>query len=203
MRSHKNASLFGRLYDPAMELPENLGLRRLREETLRGVHGRVLELGVGTGRNLPLYPSAVEHLFGIDPEEVMLGRAEKRARRLPFPVELLLVSAEELPFDDGSFDAVVTTLVFCTVPDPPTALSEVRRVLKRGGEFRLLEHVRMEREPVAWLQERATPLWKRVAGGCHLDRDTLAAVREAGFEVERVERHLDGLMLTVFARNPG
>jgi ubiquinone/menaquinone biosynthesis C-methylase UbiE len=203
VRSHKNASLFGRLYDPAMELPENLGLRRLREETLRGVHGRVLELGVGTGRNLPLYPSAVEHLFGIDPDEVMLGRAEKRARRLPFPVELLLVSAEELPFDDGSFDAVVSTLVFCTVPDPPTALSEVRRVLKRGGEFRLLEHVRMEREPVAWLQERAMPLWKRVAGGCHLDRDTLAAVREAGFEVERVERHLDGLMLTVFARNPG
>lgn len=186
-----------------MELPENLGLRRLREETLRGVHGRVLELGVGTGRNLPLYPSAVEHLFGIDPDEVMLGRAEKRARRLPFPVELLLVSAEELPFDDGSFDAVVSTLVFCPVSDPPTALSEVRRVLKRGGEFRLLEHVRMEREPVAWLQERATPLWKRVAGGCHLDRDTLAAVREVGFEVERVERHLDGLMLTVFARNPG
>lgn len=203
MRSHKNANVFGRLYDPAMELPENLGLRRLREETLRGVHGRVLELGIGTGRNLPLYPSAVERLFGIDPDEVMLGRAEKRARRLPFPAELLLASAEELPFDDGSFDAVVSTLVFCTVPDPPKALGEVRRVLKRGGEFRLLEHVRMGHKPVAWLQERATPLWKRVAGGCHLDRDILAAVREAGFEVERVERHLDGLVLTVFARNPG
>lgn len=186
-----------------MELPENLGLRRLREETLRGIHGRVLELGVGTGRNLPLYASAVERLFGIDPDEVMLGRAEKRARGLPFPVELLLASAEALPFDDGSFDAVVSTLVFCTIPDPPKALGEVRRVLKRDGEFRLLEHVRMRHKPAGWLQEKATPLWKRVAGGCHLDRDTLAAVREAGFEVERVGRHLDGFVLTVSARNPG
>ncbi len=75
-------------------------------------------------------------------------------------------------------------------------------MLKRDGEFRLLEHVKMRQRPIAWLQQRATPLWKRVAGGCHLDRDTLAMVREAGFEVERVERHLDGLGLTIFARNP-
>jgi ubiquinone/menaquinone biosynthesis C-methylase UbiE len=197
----KAANLFGRLYDPVMELPENMGLRRLREQVLQSLRGRVLELGIGTGRNFPLYPSTVEGLSGIDPDQVMLRRAEKRARKAPFPVDLILVSAEQLPFEEVSFDAAVATLTFCTIPDPQRALREVRRVLKRGGEFRLLEHVRIEREPVRWAQEKATPVWKRVAGGCHLDRDTLAAVREAGFEVERVERYLGGVMLGIFARN--
>lgn len=196
------ASLFSRLYDPATEPAERLGLRELRREDLRGLRGRVLELGIGTGRNVPLYPSGVDHLAGIDPDETMLRQAEGRASEAPFPVELIPAPAEELPFEDGGFDAVVSTLVFCTIPDPVRALGEVRRTLKEGGEFRLLEHVRMEQRSVAWLQERATPLWKRLAGGCHLDRDTLSRVREAGFEVERVDRHLEGLALSIFARNP-
>lgn len=196
------SGLFSRLYDPVMELPENLGLRELRRRVLRGVRGRVLEPGIGTGRNLPLYPPGVERLVGVDPDEVMLRRARERARKVLFPVDLVPASAEALPFEDASFDAAVATLAFCTIPDPLKALRETRRVLVSGGELRLLEHVRMEREPVARVQEAATPLWKRVAGGCHLDRDTLALVREAGFGVERVERHLDGLVLEVFARNP-
>lgn len=196
-----DTGLFGRLYDPVMELPEKLGLGRLREDSLDGLRGLVLEIGVGTGRNLPSYPDGVTHLAGIDPDGAMLDRAGKRARQAPFPVDLTLAFAEELPFGDGAFDAVVSTLAFCTIADSQKALLETRRVLKRGGEFRLLEHVRIKRKPVGWLQEKATPLWKRVAGGCHLDRDTLAAVRGAGFEVERVERHLEGLLLTIFARN--
>lgn len=198
-----DSGLFGRLYDPVMELPENLGLRRLREKALDGPRGRILELGIGTGRNLPLYPEGVTHLVGVDPDGAMLGRARGRARGAPFAVDLIPAVAEELPFEDASFDAAVATLAFCTVQDPQKALSEARRVLKEGAGFRLLEHVKMDRKHVAWVQEKATPIWKRLAGGCHLDRDTLAAVREAGFEVERVERHLDGLVLTVFARNPG
>lgn len=185
-----------------MNLPESLGLRRLREDALRGLAGRVLELGIGTGRNLPLYPPTVECLWGIDPDEAMLAWAEDWAREAALPVDLIPAPAEELPFKDASFDAAAATLVFCTVVDPPKSLGEVRRVLKRDGEFRLFEHVKMRQRPIAWLQQSATPLWKRVAGGCHLDRDTLAMVREAGFEVERVERHLDGLSLTIFARNP-
>ncbi len=196
------SGLFSRLYDPVMEVPENLGLRRLREKAIEGLRGRVLELGIGTGRNVPFYPDGVTHLAGVDPDEAMLDRARERARQAPFSVDLVPASAEELPFEDASFDAALATLAFCTIPDPQKALREARRVLKEGAEFRLLEHVRMEREPVAWVQEKATPLWKRAAGGCHLDRDTLAAVREAGFEVERVERHLGGLVLSVFARNP-
>ena len=161
-----------------------------------------MELGIGTGRNLPLYPPSVERLSSIDPDEIMLRQAQKRADDVPFPVELVPAVAEELPFEDAAFDAVVATLTFCTIPDPPEALREARRVLRRGGELRLLEHVRIERQPVGWLQEKLTPLWKHVAGGCHLDRDTLAAVREAGFVVERVERHLDGLGLGIYARSP-
>lgn len=198
-----DSGLFGRLYDPVMEVPENLGLRRLREKALDGLRGRVLELGIGTGRNLPLYPEGVTHLVGVDPDGAMLDRARGRTRQAPFPVDLIPASAEELPFGDAHFDAAVATLAFCTIPDPQKALSEARRVLKEGAGLRLLEHVRMDRQRLAWAQEKATPIWKRLAGGCHLDRDTLAAVREAGFEVERVERHLDGLVLTVFARNPG
>lgn len=194
--------LFSRLYDPLMELPENAGLGELRRGVLRGLRGRILEVGIGTGRNLPLYGPGVDSLTGIDPDEHMLSQAEKRTRNVPFPVGLVPAPAEELPFGDGSFDAVVSTLVFCTVQDPSRALGEVRRVLERGGEFRLLEHVRAEREPFGWLQEKATPLWKHVAGGCHLDRDTIAAVREAGFEVEREERYLGGLVLGIFAKNP-
>ena len=202
MRAVNRPDLFGRVYDPVMELPERLGLGRLRRETLRGVRGRVLELGVGTGRNFPLYPDEVASVVGIDPDEVMLRRAEERARNAPFPAQTVPGSAEELPFEDESFDAVVATLAFCTIPDPGKALREARRVLRSGGELRLLEHVRIEQRTVAWAQEKVTPLWKRLAGGCHLDRDTLNAVRQAGFEVERVEHHLDGLVLTIFARDP-
>lgn len=194
--------LFGRVYDPLMAPLESLGLRGMRRDLLRGLRGRVLELGVGTGRNLPLYPDGVERLVGIDPDEAMLKRAGERARAARFPVELVVGSAEELPFEEESFDAVAATLAFCTIPDPERAFAEARRVLKQGGELRLLEHVEMERRPIAWAQAKATPVWKRVAGGCHLDRDTLKLVREAGFSVERVERCLDGLVLTIHARKP-
>ena len=197
-----SCSLFSRLYDPLMELPENLGLRELRREALRGVRGRVFELGIGTGRNLPLYPPGVQYLAGIDPDEVMLDQAEERAREAPFPVDLILTSAEDLPFEKDSFDAVAATLVFCTIPDPPRALQEVRRVLKPNGCFSLLEHVKMKQKPIAWIQEKATPLWKHLAGGCHLDRDTLGVVKAGGFEVERVDPLLGGLLLEIVARAP-
>lgn len=125
--------LFSRLYDPVMELPEHAGLGELRRGVLRGLRGRILELGIGTGRNLPLYGAGVDSLNGIDPDEAMLVPAERRAGDVPFPVELVATPAEELPFGDGSFDAVVSTLVFCTVRDPSRALGEVRRVLQEAS----------------------------------------------------------------------
>ncbi|MDQ3637414.1 MAG: class I SAM-dependent methyltransferase [Actinomycetota bacterium] len=200
MKPKEAGSLFSSLYDPLTAPLEELGLRELRRKTLRGVRGNVLELGVGTGKNFPLYPPSVERLVGMDPDEAMLRRAEQRAGKASFPVEAVEADAEELPFEDESFDAVTATLVFCTIPDPARALREARRVLTRGGQLRLLEHVRMERRPAAWTQKKATPVWKRLAGGCHLDRDTLSLVCRAGFEVDLVERHLDGLVLVIFAR---
>ncbi len=197
-----DSGLFARLYDPCTQSLEKMGLRRLRREILGGVRGRVLEVGIGTGTNLPLYPPAVEHVVGIDPDQIMLRRAEKRARETSFPVRLVLATAEELPLEKDGFDTVVSTLVLCSVAEPPRALEEVRRVLRSGGEFRLLEHVKLNQRPLGLVQEKATPLWKHLAGGCHLDRDTLSAVREAGLEVERVEPHLRGLVLSIFTRNP-
>jgi ubiquinone/menaquinone biosynthesis C-methylase UbiE len=192
--------VFSRIYDPLIEPVERLGLDELRRETLRGLSGSVLELGVGTGRSLGAYPDEVSAITGIDPDESMLARAEERAREAGVPVRLAAVPAEQLPFPDDTFDAVAAFLTLCTVRDQVAALGEARRVLVPGGSLRLLEHVRLDREPLARLQETLTPAWKRVAGGCHLDRRTLEEVRRAGFEVERVERHLGGLVLRVQAR---
>lgn len=200
MKPKEAGGLFSRLYDPLVAPLERLGLGDLRRETLRGLRGDVLELGVGTGRNFPLYPPGVESVVGVEPDAEMMSRAPGRAAGAAFPVELVEASAEELPFEDGSFDAVIATLVFCTIPDPERAVQEAHRVLKDGGELRLLEHVRMERRPAAWAQERATPVWKRLAGGCHLDRDTLGLIESSSLSVERVERHLDGLVISIAAR---
>lgn len=194
--------LFSRVYDQVIEPAERLGLGGLRRETLRGLTGEVLELGVGTGRSLAAYPASVSSVTGIDPDEAMLGRAARRAGESGASVRLQSASAESLPFSDGIFAAVTAFLTLCTVWDQGAALGEARRVLVPGGELRLLEHVRLEREPLGRLQEALTPAWKRVAGGCHLDRWTLDGVREAGFEIERVERYLGGLVLGIYARRP-
>lgn len=193
--------LFSRAYDPIIAPAERLGLDGLRRSTLRGLSGDVLELGVGTGRSLAAYPASVSSLTGIDPDEAMLARAASRARERGLPARLLPATAESLPFSDRSFDIVTAFLTLCTVEDQGAALGEARRVLALGGELRLVEHVRL-RGSLGRLQEALTPAWKRVAGGCHLDRRTLSGVREAGFEVERVERYLGGLVLGIFARRP-
>jgi ubiquinone/menaquinone biosynthesis C-methylase UbiE len=194
------SGVFSRIYDPLIEPAEHLGLGGIRRQTLRGLSGSVLELGVGTGRSLGAYPDEVSTITGIDPDESMLARAGERARETGVPVRLAAATAEDLPFPDDTFDAVTAFLTLCTVRDPAAALGEARRVLVPGGSLRLLEHVRVDHEPVARLQETLTPAWKRIAGGCHLDRQTLEAVRRAGFEVERLERYLGGLVIRVEAR---
>lgn len=198
----------GRFYDAVLALPERAGLARLRAELVAGLRGRVLEVGVGTGLNLSFYPPEVREVVGLDPDEGMLRQAEDRVRRSGADdasrgscVSLVAGSAEELPFATGSFDAAVATLAFCTIPEPDLALRELRRTLRPGGEVRLMEHVRVE--SIGRLQELATPVWKRVAGGCHLDRETEERVRAAGFEVRGVERRLGGALICIFARSPG
>jgi ubiquinone/menaquinone biosynthesis C-methylase UbiE len=155
-------------------------------------------LGVGTGLNLPHYRAA-ESIAAIDPDGASLRRALARRNGRGETITLHQARAEELPFADESFDAVVGTLTFCTIGDAARALAEARRVLKTGGAFRIVEHVRVDNRFIAGAQDLVTPLWKEIAGGCHLNRDTRAAVERAGFQVCAVHRHLGGLFIGIDA----
>jgi ubiquinone/menaquinone biosynthesis C-methylase UbiE len=184
MRGHP---LVAALYDPLMRLQDALGLRRQRRRIGEAARGRVLELGVGTGLNLPWYGEADE-VVGVDPDPHMLKRARTRVSAAPCPVTLVEAGAESLPFDDGTFDSVVVGLSLCTIPDPRAALAEARRVLAPGGRLIFLEHVRAERPWAARLQDAVAPLWWHLAGGCNLNRDTVATIGEQ-FEVESLWRN--------------
>jgi len=187
------------IYDGAVWPGEVLFMRKRRRFVVAGVRGRVLEIGIGTGLNLPYYPADVE-LVGIDPDEGFLERARKRAATIGRPVTLHVARAEELPFADRSFDTVIATLVFCTIPEPDRALREVQRVLKPKGEFKLVEHVRAHNPWGARVQDFITPLWRRMFNGCHPNRDTLSLVKASGFEVQAVREHVRGLVIEIEAR---
>jgi ubiquinone/menaquinone biosynthesis C-methylase UbiE len=156
----------------------------LRAKVVPQARGRVLEVGVGTGMNFPYY-GEVESLHGIEPDPHMLRRARARAERLGLPIELRQASAAPLPYEDASFDTAVVTWVLCTIPDSDAALREIARVLRPGGRMLFVEHVRSCRRVAGKLQDLLTPAWKKLAGGCHLNRDSVGAIRGAGFaEVE-------------------
>lgn len=173
--------IFAALYELVLRVSERNGLADLRAGLLAQARGRTLELGAGTGLNLGHYPAAVTELVLTEPEEAMARKLEARVRARDASTEVVRAGAEELPFDDGSFETVVATLVFCTVGDLGRSLGEVRRVLAPGGQLLFLEHVRNPDPLRARRQERFTPLQRRVACGCHLDRAITAAITEAGF----------------------
>jgi ubiquinone/menaquinone biosynthesis C-methylase UbiE len=158
--------------------------RTILEERMRWIpraHGEVLEVGIGSGLNLAFYGSAATHVTGIDPSPRLLAKARTRIGTIP--VELVEASAEQLPFDAGSFDSAVVTFSLCSIPDPARALAEVRRVLRPGGELVFVEHGLAPEPRVQRWQHRLTPVWRRVGGGCHLDRDIAALLRTAGFDI--------------------
>ncbi len=145
-------------------------------------HGHVLELGVGSGLNLAFYdPANVVKVTGIDPSAPLLARAAARASEAPVPVELIRGRAEELPFPDRSFDSAVVTYTLCSVDDPARVLAELRRVLRPGGELVLVEHGLARDAGTRRWQRWLTPAWRRVGGGCRLDRDMAAILRDAGY----------------------
>jgi SAM-dependent methyltransferase len=159
-----------------------------RDELLAGLSGRVVEIGAGNGLNFAHYPEDVTEVVALEPEAYLRAKAEEAARGAPVPVSVHGGVAAPVPFDDGSFDAAVVSLVLCTVPDPAGALAELRRVLAAGGELRFMEHVRSDHPRKARFQDRADRwgIWPRVGGGCHCSRDTVGAIEAAGFRVERV-----------------
>lgn len=167
-----------------------------RRALLSHATGRVLELGVGTGSNLPFYPPQVTDVVGIDPHEAVLEKAGDRTRALadqvPYRIRLHRADAARLPYEDASFDAVLAFLTLCTIPDFEAAARESYRVLRPGGRLLVLEHVKAEDgSALAWWQRRLNPLWKRAAVGCHLDRDTAEALGAAGFDTTPLERYRD------------
>lgn len=177
------------LYDLLMAPLGWMGLTEARQRLVHQVYGKVLEVGTGTGLALPGYPDDVDSLTAIDIDPDSLMRARKRRPG----VQIAMANVQELPFRDRSFDFVIGSLVFCSVEDPARGLDEIHRVLRIKGELRLLEHVRSPYPKIARYQDRLTPFWCQLTGGCRLNRDTSSLVQAAGFYVTERVQLLDGL----------
>jgi ubiquinone/menaquinone biosynthesis C-methylase UbiE len=171
------------LYDRLGAASERAGMREERRRLLQEATGDVLEIGAGTGLNLPLYPPTVTRIVAAEPDPHMTRRLRRKAAQATVPVELMSASAEALPLADGSFDTVVGTLVLCTVDDPAVVLAEVARLLRPGGRYLFLEHVRAHDPGLAAWQDRLAPLWGVIGGGCHPNRATLASLRASPLTV--------------------
>ncbi|TMK56854.1 MAG: class I SAM-dependent methyltransferase [Actinobacteria bacterium] len=180
---------FSAFYDRAFEATEEAGLREMRCELLKGARGRVLELGAGTGLNLELYPhEGLDCLTLTEPDPHMFKQLRARAEKECPGADLIQAGAENLPFDDNTYDTVVVTLVLCTVPDQAAALREISRVLRPDGQLLFLEHVRATDDPsLAKWQDRLETPWRFLGDGCHCNRDTLAGLKGAGFEIGELE----------------
>lgn len=187
------------VYDAVVQ-PMNRGrLGGWRRRMFGDLRGAILELGVGTGLNLDAYgPDALVTAIEIDHD--LLWAARGRAAR--HGAQLVQADAEQLPFASASFDAVTSALVFCTIPDPSAALREVARVLRPGGRLLQIEHTRTHHRQIDTALSLITPIWKRVAGGCHLDRDTPALLESLGWRLTRHEQHIGGLFRLIEAVPP-
>ena len=193
------SNVFPWLYDLVMGAVEGGPLTRWRRSIAHPARGRVLEIGAGTGLDFRHYERGVT-VVGTDVDVGMLARARARAATADATVLLVAADAEALPFRAGAFDGAVVGLALCTIPHPGVALTEVRRTVRPGGAVRLLEHVRMRNHIVARLQDWLTPVWVRLAGGCHLNRDAVAVLKLSGLDVERVTPHARGFVLEIVAR---
>lgn len=160
-----------------------------RREVVGRAEGIVLEIGIGSGLNLPFYdPTRVERIIGIDPDDALWQLSAERRRDLAIPVERLPLSGERIPLDDDSVDCVVVTFTLCTIPDPVAALKEMRRVLKPGGRLLFAEHGESPDEGVRRWQGRIDPVWKRLAGGCHSGRPIPRLLQQGGWEVSELDQ---------------
>lgn len=186
----------------AEEKAEAGKLGRWRRSVVESAAGGVLDVGIGMGFDLPHLANA-SWVVGIDPDLDYLRRGRKRLAKGSGKAWLVAADAEALPFRDRTFDSVVATLVFCTIPNPGRALEKIRRTVRPGGPVRMLEHVRFRNPILGTLQDWITPLTKLVADGCHQNRRTLEIVRQGGLQVEEVRPHLRGYMVEIDARVPG
>ena len=177
--------IFPRLMDRVMRGP---AFQEQRRVALRPVEGRVLEIGFGTGLNVPHYPSTVAWLTAIEPGVLLEGTIAARVTAAPMPIEIVQVPAEELPWSDRSFDCVVSTWTLCTIADPVRALAQIRRVLKEHGRLVFLEHGRSENASVARWQNLVNPVQRVLACGCNLNRRIDRLIADNGFTLDRLDR---------------
>ncbi|ALC92037.1 methyltransferase type 11 [Bacillus sp. FJAT-18017] len=188
--------LFPAIYDAAMKGFEENAFKVIRNDLIQKATGKVIEIGSGSGINFPLYTRA-ESVDAIEPNPYMIKRTKSRLEKAKVPIQSHMLGAEKLSFPDNSFDTVVATLVFCTIPEPNRALDEIKRVAKPGARFLVFEHVRMNHPGMAKAQELLNPVWKRICDGCHLDRDTLSLLKEHEIHIDHVHSYYKGLFLTV------
>ncbi|WP_114947586.1 class I SAM-dependent methyltransferase [Microvirga calopogonii] len=176
-----NDVVLPRLIDRSMR---NKELAKYRRRIAGAAHGRVLEVGIGSGLNLPFYGSSVTEIIGLEPSQSLIEMASQRAKASDRPISFLAASAEAIPLDTGSVDAVVTTWTMCSIPDARAALAEMRRVLRPGGDLLFVEHGRAPDPWVIRFQDWLTPVWRPLAGGCHLNRPMADLITGAGFRMQ-------------------
>jgi ubiquinone/menaquinone biosynthesis C-methylase UbiE len=188
-------------YDRGMWLLENYSLKRLRCLLLQAVHGEVLEIGVGTGANLPFYDGRAVRITAVDVNPARLVGTMNRAQVMNgrHSIQISAADAQQLPFAENQFDTVVSTLVFCSIPEPLAALGEIKRVLRPDGRFLLLEHVRGLNPISQRLTDWLHPAWFAMQGSCHLNRETAVSVQDAGFHLEETSSHGWGVIQMIKA----
>ena len=170
-----------------------------RSRVVSGATGQVLEIGIGSGLNLPFYSQSVKQIFGIDPSPKLLEMAHEATRQSSLPVELMEGSAEAIPIGNANIDTVVTTWTMCSIPNLDQALEEIRRVLRPGGKLLFVEHGLSPEPRVRWWQDCLTPLWTHLSGGCHLNRPIEEAIKRGGFSIERLDKgYLRGPKIMTF-----
>ncbi|MFC7546745.1 methyltransferase domain-containing protein [Plantactinospora sp. GCM10030261] len=190
-RTRVSHPIFARMFERVSVRMDEAGVAEHRRRLLAGLSGRVVEVGAGNGRNFPHYPAEVTEVLAVEPERRLRDAAHRAAADVPVPITVVDGVADALPAADGDTDAVVLSLVLCSVPDQAAALAEARRVLRPGGQLRFLEHVRAERPGGLRRTQRAldATIWPLLCGGCHTGRDTVGAIEAAGFLVVALDRY--------------
>jgi ubiquinone/menaquinone biosynthesis C-methylase UbiE len=188
-------------YDRSLGIVERLVVGQFRHAYGALLRGETIEVGIGSGLNIPFYPPAVSRVVGVDLSLEMLRHAHERAAYLGIPFALVQADAEALPFPDAAFDTVAISLALCTIPNPGKALLELGRVCRPGGRLVMLEHVRSTARPLAALQRALSPMNER-AIGCHLDRDTIDVAQSLGFSIDEARSRLFNSVQLVVARPP-
>lgn len=175
---------------------EKGSFKQIRGNLLSKADGNVIEIGSGTGVNFPFYQNA-EKVSAIEPNPYMIQQSTKNKHLASVPIEIIQASAEQLPFEDHSFDTVVATLVFCTIPNPEHALAEMKRVCKPNGKILLFEHVKMDNPILANMQHVFTPFWKKICGGCCLNRDTVHLIKSSELQIIEIKKIYRGLFVVM------